>query len=157
MGEILYLADRACLRHPPNRRPDRARPRQRILLAYSGKAEREYLAVFLASRGYDVIACANGKEALAHLAGSHFDLVVTGIVMQHVDGLELVSALRRRSGPPVIAMADGGRRMDGIYVRMAGLSGAVATHIFPEAGGALLKSVDWILRGRDEVIRDVVW
>jgi CheY-like chemotaxis protein len=154
VGQVVYLPDRAgdglvALRSQPPARP-------RILLAYPGQSKREYLAVFLSSRGYHVIACGNGKEALAHLAAGRFELVVTAVVMPHIDGLELLRALRR-GGPPVVAVTDGIGEMDGIYLRSATLCGAVAAHSFAQASGALLDSVDWILRGRDDVIRDVVW
>jgi DNA-binding response OmpR family regulator len=128
-----------------------------VLLAYAGKGKREYLAVFLASRGHDVVACNSGRDALDQVATAHFDLVVTGILMPHLDGLELVRALRRRTGPPVIAVADGANWIDEIYLRNAALCGAVATHTFCQAGNGLLASVDWILRERDDAIKGVVW
>jgi CheY-like chemotaxis protein len=156
MGDVVMLKDRPCARHRPNSGQAQGRL-GRILLAYPGSSKREYLAIFLASRGYEVTACGNGKEALAHLAAGRFELVVSGIVMPHMDGLELVRALRRHNGPPVIAVTDGSGKMDRIYLRSAILCGAVAAHTFCEAGGALLTSADWILRGRDDVTRDVVW
>jgi CheY-like chemotaxis protein len=157
MGKVIPLSHRARrLQRSGRRQGQPSRPRQ-VLLAYAGKGNREYLAVFLSSRGYDVTACSNGREALDHLAVAQFDLVVTGILMPHLDGLELVRALRRRAGPPAIAVAEGGSRMDRIYLRNATLCGAVATHTFCEAGDAMLASVDWILRGRDDVIKGVVW
>jgi len=156
MGKVIPLPYRAH-RHRSGHRPGGScRPHQ-VLLAYAGKAKREYLAAFLTSRNHHVITCRNGREALDHLAVTHFDLVVTGILMPHMDGLELVRALRRRSGPPVIAMADNNHGMDAIYLRNATLSGAVATHTFCEGADSLLTGVDWILRGRDDVIRSVVW
>ena len=118
-----------------------------ILLAYSGRDKREYLAAFLTSRDYDVTACINGKEALACVAIGCFDLVVTGIVMPCLDGLELLRALRRRhTGLPVIAMADSADKINRVYLRCACLSGAVATHTFCETQGPFLKSVEGILR-----------
>lgn len=155
MGQILRLPDRAGARHARHRGRNAAR--QRILLVYPVASRREYLAVFLASRGYAVTACADGKQALALVAANAFELVVTGIQMPHLDGLELITALRRQDGPAAIAVADGTGRMDRIYLRNATLCGAVATHDFSQAGEGLLDSVDWLLRGRDDVIRDVVW
>jgi CheY-like chemotaxis protein len=129
-----------------------------VLLAYSGRRNREYLAIFLASGGYDVTPCGDGREALARVSAGGFDLVVTGILMPCLDGLELLWALRRRPGsPPVIAIADSASKIDRIYLRYATLSGAVATHTVCEAEGPFLTSVDWILRGRDDVRKDVVW
>jgi two-component system, NtrC family, response regulator GlrR len=154
MGKVIPLPYRVH-RHRSGHRPGH-RPHQ-VLLAYAGRARREYLAIFLASRGYEVTTCRSGREALDHLAAAHFDLVVTGILMPYLDGLELVRALRRRPGPPVIAVTDSSSRMDGIYLRNATLCGALATHTFSEAEDGLLTSMDWILQGRDDVIKDVVW
>ena len=153
MGEVLHLPGRAGAKSSRGRHP----VRQRILLAYPAASGREYLAVFLASRGYDVTACSDGRQALALVGSDSFELVVTAIQMPHLDGLELITALRRRGGPAAIAVAEGTGRMDQIYLRNATLCGAVATHNFSEAGRGLLDSVDWLLRGRDDVIRDVVW
>ena len=141
-----------------NQAGDQPGRRPAVLLAYSGTGKREYLAVFLASRGCDVTTCNNGREALAYVAAGCFDLVVTGIVMPSLDGLELVRTLRRRqAGLPVIAIADSKDKMDQIYLRNAALSGAVATHTLCETGSQLLKTVDWILRGRDDVRSNGVW
>jgi CheY-like chemotaxis protein len=155
MGQVVYLSGRAGM----HAAPDRARPQSqpRILLVYPHRAGREYLAVFLVSRDCHVTACSNGKEALAYLGAGQFELVVTGILMPQMDGLELVRSLRRQGGPPAITVTDGAGKMDAIYQRSATLCGAVAAHTFAEAGGALLDSVHWILRGREDVIRDVVW
>ena len=118
MGKVIPLSYRTRLHL---RRQSQPRRPPQLLLAYAGKAEREYLAIFLASRGYEVTACRSGREALDHLATAYCDLVITGILMPHLDGLELVRALRCRAGPPVIAMADTRNRMDAIYLRNAAL------------------------------------
>jgi CheY-like chemotaxis protein len=155
MGQLLRLPDRTGARQARDSRRNPARPR--ILLAYPAASRREYLAVFLASRGYAVTTCGDGRQALALVETGAFELVVTAIQMPHLDGLELITALRRQGGPAAIAVADGTGKMDRIYLRNATLCGAVATHDFSQAGRALLDSVDWLLRGRDDVIRDVVW
>jgi CheY-like chemotaxis protein len=155
MGQVVQLPDRAGARQ--KRDTGRNGSQARILLAYPVASGREYLAVFLASRGYQVTACGDGRAALAHLDAGRFELVVTGIQMPHLDGLELIVELRRRGGPPAIAVAEAGGKMDQIYLRNATLCGAAATHTFSEAGKALLDSADWFLRGRDDVIREVVW
>jgi CheY-like chemotaxis protein len=152
MGKVIALPFRA-RHHRSVYRP--ARPCH-VLLAYAGKGKRDYLAAVLAGWGHDVTACSNGRQALDHLAARPFDLVITGILMPHLDGLELVRALRRK-GPPAIAVAEGSHRMDAIYLRNAALCGAVATHTFCEAADGLIASVGWILRGRDDVIKGVVW
>jgi CheY-like chemotaxis protein len=146
------------IRSGPARNGTKPAYRPSVLLAYSGRLMREHLAVFLESRGCAVIACGDGKKAITHLTLGRFDLVVTGIVMPDLDGLELVRALRdKRSNIPVIAIADGTDAIDQIYLRNAVLFGAFAAHTLGEAGGSFLDSLDWILQGRDDVKTHVLW
>jgi CheY-like chemotaxis protein len=50
--------------------------------------------IVLVDAGFDVDALADGEEALAHARETPYDLVVTGIELRGVNGLELVAALR---------------------------------------------------------------
>jgi len=61
----------------------------RILLAEDDDAMRAYLARALEKAGYDVIAVDRGTEALPHLEGERFDLLLSDIVMPEMDGIEL--------------------------------------------------------------------
>jgi len=141
----------------PDQGRDQTGRRPAVLLAYSGAGKRKYLAVLLESGGCEVTTCNDGRDALARVETGSFDLVVTGIIMPSLDGLELVQALRRRlAAPPVIAIADSKDKMDRIYLKNATLFGAVAAHTLCETGKQLLKTVDWILRGRD-VRTNIVW
>lgn len=56
----------------------------------------------LLERDFEVLEAANGKEALARLAGHAVDVVVTDVVMPEVDGVELTRAIRARARTPVI-------------------------------------------------------
>jgi CheY-like chemotaxis protein len=49
--------------------------------------------------GMDVVEAANGREALALLEASAFQLVVTDVQMPLMDGLELLRAIRQRPEP----------------------------------------------------------
>ena len=53
----------------------------------------EVLAVTLADAGYQVITAANGKQALASLAGTRPDVIVTDTMMPILDGPGLLAAL----------------------------------------------------------------
>lgn len=61
----------------------------RILLAEDEEAMRTYLARALANAGYDVVAVDRGTAALPYLESSHFDLLLSDIVMPEMDGIEL--------------------------------------------------------------------
>jgi two-component system cell cycle response regulator CpdR len=61
----------------------------RILLAEDEEAMRTYLARALQNAGYDVVAVDRGTAALPLLIDSHFDLLLSDIVMPEMDGIEL--------------------------------------------------------------------
>jgi CheY-like chemotaxis protein len=67
-----------------------------ILLAEDDQAVREMTRLILSRRGYDVLACSSGKEALAlgreRLAGVR--LLVSDVVMPGMSGRELAGRLR---------------------------------------------------------------
>jgi CheY-like chemotaxis protein len=129
--------------------------RPTALVAHDSPRTRNIIAAGLVRRGYDTARCQNGREALDQLSATDFDLVVTAIVMPEMDGLELITALKRRA--PAIAVVDQAHPLAGIYRRGAALLGAASTHVLPRDTAALLDSADWIVHGRWDVIRDVVW
>ena len=64
-------------------------PRKRILLAEDDESMRSFLERALTKAGYEVIAFANGKDALERLQEEPFTLLLTDIVMPQMDGIEL--------------------------------------------------------------------
>jgi CheY-like chemotaxis protein len=69
----------------------------------------ETLAEFLAEFGYATLVAANGKEALALARQRWPALVFTDLMMPHLNGIELIAALRaeaaaRRFNPPFIVL-----------------------------------------------------
>lgn len=57
--------------------------------------------------GFTVKLCASGREALAHMAGFHPDLVLLDVMMPGLDGPQTLSALRNQpegGAMPVIFM-----------------------------------------------------
>jgi two-component system, chemotaxis family, sensor kinase CheA len=48
----------------------------------------------LTMAGYKVTTATNGQEALKQLEAHHFDIVISDVQMPHMDGIELVTALR---------------------------------------------------------------
>ena len=61
----------------------------RILLAEDEEAMRTYLERALTKAGYEVVAVDRGTEAVPLLETSHFDLLLSDIVMPEMDGIEL--------------------------------------------------------------------
>jgi CheY-like chemotaxis protein len=135
-----------------------AEQRPAILLACHGRIMRQTLTAILLRKGYDVTSCDDGRAAFRQLAGAHFDLVITSILMPNMDGLELIRSLRERpSPPPVMAVAEETDPMSPVYLRNAILFGATSTHTCPGDPTGLLAAVDWILSGRADVLQDLVW
>ena len=64
-------------------------PLSRILLAEDDDSMRGFLERSLTKVGYDVIAMANGADALQRLQEEPFTLLLTDIVMPKMDGIEL--------------------------------------------------------------------
>ena len=58
-----------------------------ILLVDDDVHIRETVAKALQNEGYDVVTAANGKEALELIDQQKFDLILTDLVMEPIDGL----------------------------------------------------------------------
>jgi DNA-binding response OmpR family regulator len=81
-------------------------PYMRVLVIEDNPDLRDYLRLALESQDYNVLTAQNGKEALRFLDGQGVDAVVTDLFMPEMDGIETISALRKRfPGIRVIAMS----------------------------------------------------
>jgi CheY-like chemotaxis protein len=67
-----------------------------VLLVEDDAAVRRYLEVILRRAGYEVLAAANGLEAIKAALSSKIDAVVTDALMPHLSGHELCRYLRAR-------------------------------------------------------------
>ena len=70
----------------------------RILLAEDDTLIRQLLTDVLERAGYCVVAAPNGREALERLDEAHPHVLLTDVVMPHVDGLALLRAVRETPG-----------------------------------------------------------
>lgn len=70
----------------------------KILIADDEKMKRMTLAQDLAAQGHQVQTAADGAEALDHLAGDRFDVVVTDLKMPKVDGIGLLKHVKQNCG-----------------------------------------------------------
>ena len=57
--------------------------------------------------GYEVVPAHSGSDALKLVENQSFDLIITDYKMSPMDGLELISELRRREFPPPIILLSG--------------------------------------------------
>jgi DNA-binding NtrC family response regulator len=118
-----------------------------VLVVSADPDHRARLAELLASEGHQASQADSAVEALEKIKSQKFDLVVTGIQMRHVDGLELVRIVHETiPGLPVIAIGDANPEMNMVYLRCAELLGAFQTHSFPPDPGRFLDSVRRAIR-----------
>jgi len=72
-----------------------AAARKRVLVVDDSLTVRELERKLLLNRGYDVAVAVDGMDAWNALRTEHFDLLITDIDMPRMDGIELVTVLRR--------------------------------------------------------------
>ncbi len=78
----------------------------RILIADDEASIRDAVSFYIRKEGHDVIAVADGREALSKYADDHFDLVILDIMMPNYGGYEVCSAIRDKDpGIPVIFLS----------------------------------------------------
>lgn len=80
-----------------------------ILLAEDDKGSAFVVRNALQKYGYHVLWAANGLEALEIVAKHPVDLIVTDVVMPHMDGVDLYEELKRRESTqhiPIIIITD---------------------------------------------------
>ena len=80
-----------------------------VLVAEDSIVNQKLACALLQKRGHSVVVVANGREALAALQTTHFDVVLMDIEMPEMDGLEATALIResdRREGThlPIVAM-----------------------------------------------------
>jgi PAS domain S-box-containing protein len=80
----------------------------RVLIADDNADMREYLARLLHGAGYDVTVVADGRQAWDVVTAEVPDLVISDVMMPHLDGLALVAKLRgepRTASSPVLLLS----------------------------------------------------
>ena len=65
-----------------------------VLVAEDSAAVRNILAFLLRGRGYPVIECADGREALDRARADHPDVVLLDVMMPGITGFEVCQALK---------------------------------------------------------------
>jgi CheY-like chemotaxis protein len=118
------------------------------ILVAAGTADlRSAIAAVLGKENYRLVLAINGKEAFDEANAQHFDLVVSGIEMSELDGIELLAKLRKaKPRLPVFIVAQGKSKIDATYLRYAALLGADGTFEHPVDAPAFLQAVDAMIR-----------
>ena len=70
------------------------KPKRTILCVDDNEQSLSIRKVMLETRGYRVIACGSGEEALERFKKGGVDLVLTDLIMPGVDGSKLIDAIK---------------------------------------------------------------
>jgi two-component system cell cycle response regulator len=92
---------------PDDNRPNNADSSQskRILIVDDDFGVRDSLDEFLQEHGFAVTALGSAKEALALIAGTNFDLIISDLVMPEMDGISMTKTIRQMGkDTPVLVM-----------------------------------------------------
>lgn len=79
---------------------------ERLLVVDNDEKICQILTLYLRSKGYEVMTCKNGSNALAAFSESKPDLMILDIDLPGMDGFEILASLRRFSNLPVIMLSE---------------------------------------------------
>lgn len=114
--------------------------KKRILVVDDEEAVAELVRTLLVEAGYEVAVAENGKAALEQVSSFVPELVITDISMPDMEGIELISRLRKSDGTlPIIAMS--GNAVGVGFLKATRLFGAVATLKKPFSNRDLMDAV----------------
>ncbi len=80
---------------------------KRILLADDDKNLNRSVDILLTLDGYQTMSVYNGEEALQKLLQQKFDLLITDLIMPKLDGIELISKIRKFNADLPIVVISG--------------------------------------------------
>src|SRR3712207_6128747 len=84
----------------------------RVLVVDDEETVRVTLTAVLAGAGYDVSSAGTGADALTLLHSTEFDLVLTDLRLEDIDGLMILSRVQRRWPDTVTLMLTGYASID---------------------------------------------
>ncbi len=119
----------------------------RILIIDDDNQFRVMLRIMLENAGYkDIEEAENGYIGMKLIRKSHFDLVITDIIMPDKEGIETIMEIKKDfPAIKIIAMSGGGKNSADSYLVMAGHLGASKTMEKPFLQSELVDAVRELL------------
>ena len=109
----------------------------RLLIVEDEPTDRHILAHFLDRTGHEVYFASDGEEAFKSYLKNSIDIIISDLMMPHVDGLEFIGAVRSLF-PEALIIAISGRAGQLDEALSAGAVAALSKPIHPQK---LLKAV----------------
>lgn len=118
-----------------------------LLIVDDDRQFRNFLVDLLKDSNYNIQAVATGREALDVVERGPPDLVLTDILMEGMDGIDLVRRTRTVAPEiPIITMSAGGRLTASDYLSVSSHLGADATLQKPFGENTLISAIESLLR-----------
>jgi two-component system capsular synthesis sensor histidine kinase RcsC len=78
---------------------------KRILIAEDNQANRELITIHAKNNGYEVVAVTDGIDLLTASANERFDLIITDLKMDSLDGASATEIMKMQGNTvPIIAL-----------------------------------------------------
>jgi len=118
----------------------------RVLIAEDNAVNRLLVTSLLGKRGHTVVSVVNGREAVAAVTASDFDLVLMDVQMPEMDGLEATAEIRKLevttgTHVPIIALTAHAMKGDREICMSAGMDEYLSKPIDPKKLFALIESL----------------
>ena len=117
---------------------------RKVLIADDSTSFRRMLESVLVDAGYEVAAAADGSLALSEAESFSPELVITDLNMPNMNGIDLIKALRSRSGfrfIPILVLTTEGQKESVQHGRDAGATGWLVKPFQPEKLLAVVRKV----------------
>lgn len=108
---------------------------KRILAVDDSSSVREMISFTLKKAGYDVVQANDGQDGLQRSASARFDLVITDLNMPRMDGIQMITAMRRQPGYgfiPILMLTTESQPEKKAAGRMAGATGWIVKPFNPD-------------------------
>ncbi|HMK44856.1 MAG TPA: response regulator [Dissulfurispiraceae bacterium] len=106
-----------------------------LLIVDDSASMRQLVSFALKGAGYDVIAAANGKDAIGKLGGAKIDMVVTDLNMPEMDGITFIKELKKNAAykfTPVVMLTTESQENRKAEGKLAGASGWIVKPFTPD-------------------------
>lgn len=108
---------------------------KRALAVDDSKTMRDMVSFTLKGAGFEVIEAEDGKDAIAKLANSPVDIVITDLNMPNMNGFELIRSLRAQESykfTPILMLTTEGDDSKKLEGKSAGATGWIIKPFNPE-------------------------